>query len=272
MRQSSFLFGLLFLVAVGFFLGREAEARPDEWLGAAPEPGALVVVPLARYEVAAGDTLYRIAARYGVEAERIAAANSLSLNDPIYVGQFLTVPADGLTYRVVPGDTLWDIAQRYGVPLAELLKANGLAADMTLLPGTELVVPRAPGGGLAASDLLGWPVIGPISSPFGLRDERPHEGMDIAVPAGTPVRAAADGQVIYAGPAGAYGLLVILPHRDTCTTHYAHCSEIYVVRGEQVTAGQVIAAVGDTGRSTGPHLHFEVRLNGTPYDPADFLP
>ncbi|MGQ9512965.1 MAG: peptidoglycan DD-metalloendopeptidase family protein [Thermodesulfitimonas sp.] len=257
------------------FCSGRAVAQPDEWLGAPPEPALPVLGLPTCYRVAAGDTLCGIARRYGVGAALIARANGLSLSDPIYAGQYLLVPAGGLSHRVVPGDTLRDIACRYGVPVEEIVRANGLDAGAPLLVGAELLVPISPEipetQDRGDREPLSWPVPGPISSPFGLRDGRPHEGIDIAAPAGTPVRAAAGGQVIYAGPTGTYGLLVILQHDDARTTCYAHCDEVYVVPGQTVTAGEVIAAVGNTGRSTGPHLHFEVRVNGTPYDPVTFL-
>lgn len=275
MRRSSVFLVVILLLLTGVVLSGRAVAQPDEWLGAAPEPAAPVLSLPTYYRVAAGDTLCGIARRYGVGAALIAQANGLSLSDPIYAGQYLVVPAGGLTYRVVPGDTLWDIACRYGVPVEELLRANGLDAGASLLVGTELLVPvslDAPETqGRGDREPLSWPVLGPVSSPFGLRDGRPHEGIDIAALAGTPVRAAAGGRVVYAGPAGTYGLLVILQHDAARTTYYAHCNEVYVVPGQTVAAGEVIATVGNTGRSTGPHLHFEVRVNGTPYDPVPFL-
>lgn len=274
MRRSS-VFLVVILLLTGVVLTGRAVAQPDEWLGAAPEPAAPVLGLPTYHQVAVGDTLYGIARRYGVDAALLAAANGLSLADPIYAGQYLVVPAGGFTHRVVPGDTLWGIACRYGVPLEELLRANGLDADAPLLIGTELLVPISLEA-LKTQDCgdrepLSWPVLGPVSSPFGLRDGRPHEGIDIAAPAGTPVRAAAGGRVIYAGPAGTYGLLVILRHDAARVTYYAHCNAVYVVPGQTVAAGEVIATVGNTGRSTGPHLHFEVRVNGTPCDPVTFL-
>lgn len=116
-----------------------------------------------------------------------------------------------------------------------------------------------------------------VSSGFGLRldpfsgVERAHHGLDIAAPAGSPVRAAADGVVRYAGKRGGYGNVVILSHADGTETRYAHCKTLAVRPGDRVEAGADIATVGSTGRSTGPHLHFEVRRDGQPIDPATWL-
>jgi murein DD-endopeptidase MepM/ murein hydrolase activator NlpD len=98
-----------------------------------------------------------------------------------------------------------------------------------------------------------------------------HEGIDIAAPAGTPIRAAAAGTVIYAGWLGGYGNLIVLDHGSGLSTAYAHQSALAAGQGQQVAQGQVIGYVGDTGHSFGPHLHFEVRVNGVPVDPLGYL-
>lgn len=122
---------------------------------------------------------------------------------------------------------------------------------------------------------LRWPVEGRITRGFrpAAGGKRGHKGLDIAAPHGTEIRAAAPGRVRYTGNGiSGYGNLVILDHRGGVSTRYAHCSKILVKRGQRVRAGQVIARVGSTGRSTGPHLHFEVRLNDKPLDPLPLLP
>jgi murein DD-endopeptidase MepM/ murein hydrolase activator NlpD len=116
-----------------------------------------------------------------------------------------------------------------------------------------------------------WPVSGPVTSPFGMRWGRMHTGIDIGVPYGTPIRAAASGQVIYAGWMDGYGNLVFIDHGRGISTGYAHQSSIAVSNGQAVTQGQVIGYVGCTGHCFGPHLHFEVRVNGTPVDPLGYL-
>jgi murein DD-endopeptidase MepM/ murein hydrolase activator NlpD len=116
-----------------------------------------------------------------------------------------------------------------------------------------------------------WPVNGPVTSPFGMRWGRMHTGIDIGVPYGTPIHAAASGQVIYAGRMDGYGNLVFIDHGRGTSTGYAHQSSIAVSNGQTVTQGQVIGYVGCTGHCFGPHLHFEVRVNGTPVDPLGYL-
>jgi len=116
-----------------------------------------------------------------------------------------------------------------------------------------------------------WPVSGPVTSPFGMRWGRMHTGIDIGVPYGTPIRAAASGQVIYAGWMDGYGNLVFIDHGRGISTGYAHQSSIAVSNGQAITQGQVIGYVGCTGHCFGPHLHFEVRVNGTPVDPLAYL-
>jgi murein DD-endopeptidase MepM/ murein hydrolase activator NlpD len=116
-----------------------------------------------------------------------------------------------------------------------------------------------------------WPVRGPVTSPFGTRWGRMHTGIDIGVPYGTPIHAAASGQVIYAGWMDGYGNLVFIDHGRGISTGYAHQSSIAVSNGQTVSQGQVIGYVGCTGHCFGPHLHFEVRVNGTPVDPLGYL-
>ncbi len=118
---------------------------------------------------------------------------------------------------------------------------------------------------------LVWPVSGPITSPFGWRWGRMHEGIDIGVPYGTPIHAAAAGTVIYCGWEEGYGNLVVIDHGGNLATAYGHQSSIAVSCGESVAQGQVIGYVGCTGHCTGPHLHFEVRIDGNPVDPLGYL-
>lgn len=118
------------------------------------------------------------------------------------------------------------------------------------------------------------PVSGIITSRFGNRESirsYGHTGLDIAAPAGTPIRATAAGEVIFSGYSGGYGYVVKISHGNGIQTYYGHCSELYVSTGDTVEAGDVIAAVGSTGNSTGNHLHFEVRVNGEVVNPQNYL-
>ncbi len=127
------------------------------------------------------------------------------------------------------------------------------------------------GGGSPSAAGFVWPVLGPVTSPFGWRWGRMHEGIDIGVPSGTPIRAAAPGTVIYAGWLGGYGNLTVIDHGGGVATAYGHQSSLAAGNGASVAQGQVIGYVGSTGHSTGPHLHFEVRVNGVPHDPLGYL-
>jgi murein DD-endopeptidase MepM/ murein hydrolase activator NlpD len=125
--------------------------------------------------------------------------------------------------------------------------------------------------GTPSSSGLIWPVQGPVTSPFGMRWGRMHEGIDIGVPYGTPIHAAAAGRVIYCGWESGYGNLTVIDHGGGLATAYGHQSSIAVSCGQDVSQGQVIGYVGCTGHCFGPHLHFEVRVNGAPVDPLGYL-
>ncbi|MDQ3878448.1 MAG: peptidoglycan DD-metalloendopeptidase family protein [Actinomycetota bacterium] len=140
-----------------------------------------------------------------------------------------------------------------------------------LLQGDSASAPTAGNGTFI------WPVVGPITSPFGWRinpithSRELHPGMDIGVGYGTPIHAAGDGVVVFAGYANGYGNYTLIDHGGSLATGYGHQSEIDVSVGDVVTTGQVIGLVGCTGLCTGPHLHFEVRVNGSPVDPMPYL-
>ena len=127
------------------------------------------------------------------------------------------------------------------------------------------------GDGTPSAGGLIWPVSGPITSGFGWRWGRMHEGVDLAVPNGTPVVAAKAGVVIVAGWMGGYGNLVVVDHGGSISTAYGHNTSVTVGIGQRVEQGQLIAYSGSTGHSTGPHVHFEVRINGGAVDPMGYL-
>ena len=216
-------------------------------------------------------------------------------------------PQGGVFHHVKAGETLWRISRTYGASIEELLRENALADPSSLAEGSllfvrgaerELSVPPAdapssarteprpsrragpaqiPRAGsrpldpAARGEALSWPANGVLISGFGARERDQHDGIDLAAPEGTPIRAAADGVVIFAGQQRGYGNLVLLAHEGDLVTVYAHNSQNLVAPGRRVARGEPIARVGRTGNATGPHLHFEVRLGTHPRDPLGFL-
>ena len=158
-----------------------------------------------------------------------------------------------------------------------VLKARWAAAQArraaAIAAGLPPPLERPEGGPVA----FAWPVRGPITSPFGMRTDpvtgryQLHSGIDIGAGYGVPIQASADGIVIYAGWYGGYGNAIIIDHSSGLSTLYAHCSAMYVSEHQWIQRGQVIGSVGATGWATGPHLHFEIRVNGVPVDPLSRL-
>jgi peptidoglycan DL-endopeptidase CwlO len=144
--------------------------------------------------------------------------------------------------------------------------AQASAALASRLSGSGSFNPGPP----SAAGLI-WPVTGPVVSPFGWRWGRMHEGIDIAVPTGTPIHASAAGKVVYAGWMNGYGNLVAIDHGRGLSTAYAHQARIAVSLGQTVAQGQVIGYSDCTGHCFGPHVHFEVRINGATTDPMAYL-
>jgi len=159
-----------------------------------------------------------------------------------------------------------DALEQKSAELADQIRqAQQQAARASSASSTPPIVP--PSG----SGILGWPVSGSVVSGFGMRSGRMHEGIDITASSGTPVRSSAGGSVIYAGWLGGYGNLVVVDHGGGLSTAYAHNSSLASSVGQSVAAGQVIAYSGSTGNSSGPHVHFEVRVNGSAVDPLGYL-
>lgn len=270
-------FLLLFLAVIA--LAHPAAARLDELLvlpgsaaGTQAVPAMSTASQQALYEVKPGDTLSGIAAKNGVSTELLALVNGIENRDYLPVGQLLRLPEGLAVHLVKPGEVLTEIAGLYGTDVPAIVARNQLTDADRILAGQKLLIPL--GGDItkaAGQGSLSWPLVGAITSRFGLRDGRPHEGIDIAAGEGTPIRAAARGRVVFAGPRGTYGLAVIVDHGGGFTTLYAHCSKILVSVGSTVGPDTVIALAGNTGRSSGPHLHFEVRKDGVPYDPLLWL-
>jgi murein DD-endopeptidase MepM/ murein hydrolase activator NlpD len=159
----------------------------------------------------------------------------------------------------------------------EVERARLAAAQARRAAAIAAGLPPPPEPRVGGPVQFAWPVHGPITSPFGMRvdpisgEYSLHTGIDIGADYGTPIQSAADGSVIYAGWYGGYGYAIIIDHGGGFSTLYAHCSSIYVAVNQPVRRGQVIGAVGATGWATGPHLHFEIRINGKPIDPLTRL-
>ncbi len=151
-----------------------------------------------------------------------------------------------------------------------IAEANALAAEDAGIRG-QLAAAQGAGDTTPSSQGLIWPVSGPVTSPFGYRWGRLHAGIDIGVPYGTPIHAAASGTVVLAGWTGGYGNYTCIDHGGGLATCYGHQSSYAISSGAQVSQGQVIGYVGNTGHSFGAHLHFEVRIHGNPVDPLGYL-
>ena len=164
-------------------------------------------------------------------------------------------------------EALADTRETKAVLIAE---ANALAAEDSRIRG-QLAAVQGASDSVPSSQGLVWPVSGPVTSPFGYRWGRLHAGIDIGVGYGTPIQAAASGTVVLAAWTGGYGNYTCIDHGGGLATCYAHQSSYAVGAGAQVSQGQVIGYVGNTGHSFGAHLHFEVRINGGPVDPLGYL-
>ncbi|WP_424697915.1 murein hydrolase activator EnvC family protein [Gaiella sp.] len=207
------------------------------------------------------------------EAARVEAAVSSATTEQRGIVTRLVASRDALVAaRSEKTTTLASIRSDRDSTLAEIdaLEQQSAALEARIREAQQRSsVPAvvAPSG----SGVLGWPVSGPVTSGFGVRWGRMHEGIDIAVGEGTPVRAAAAGTVIYAGWMSGYGNLVAVDHGNGLSTAYAHNSSLAVSVGQSVAAGEIVSYSGNTGNSTGPHVHFEVRVNGSAVDPLGYL-
>lgn len=272
-------------------LGEDAEAFDDAIGGPTEEEAAFVVARVSgpqilTHVVQKGETLTRIAAQYGIDSNTILAANDLIDANVLTVGQKLSILTEpGAIHSVKRGESLWEIARMYQTDIDTIARVNQLSDPGRIRPQQQLVIPGVQaaniGSAIRSEQLLSadgkllrafsWPVTGRISSHYGPRWGRMHHGLDIAVNTGTPVKAAAKGRVSFAGNNGGYGLLVIIDHGNGVETRYAHNSRINVKVGQYVSRGDVVALSGNTGSSTGPHVHFEIRLKGNSVNPLNYL-
>lgn len=237
------------------------------------------------YEVKKGDTLSTVAKLFGVSQNTIVWANDLK-SKTISPGDVLVIlPMTGIKHTIKKGDTIASIAKKYKADTEDIAKFNGIATDAKLSVGTTILVPegeiavapapvRAPSKvktKILDSYITSTPdgfLIRPVNGGRRTQGIHGHNAVDIASFSGTPVMAAATGRVIVArnsGYNGGYGRMVIMIHDNNVQTVYAHLRSVYVTSGQDIAQGTVIGEVGNTGRSTGPHLHFEVRGAKNPF-------
>jgi murein DD-endopeptidase MepM/ murein hydrolase activator NlpD len=234
------------------------------------------------YEVREGDTLSQIASMFHVTSNTIRWANDLS--GPIKPGQTLIIlPVAGVKHTIKIGGTINDLAKMYKTDAREISLFNGIDVDAELKPGTEIIIPNgemhveekkgstkkkataAVSGKINTSGYFIHPV------PSGIKTQGIHgnNAIDVAAPIGTPLRAAAAGQAIIAkqdgGWHGGYANYVVIQHDNGTQTLYAHMNDVYVAPGTWLEQGEIIGEVGNTGNSTGPHVHFEVRGGKNPF-------
>ncbi len=258
-----------------------ADAGPNGGLPEVDEPG-VDHGAISLYEVRPGDTLASIASLFGVSVNTILWANNLSRGTKITIGQTLVIlPVSGVQHIVKAGDTISSIAKKYKGDPEEISIYNGLDEDAKLMVGQTIIIPDGeiapvPTATRPATSKLrgagGPPLVGyyiaPLSNYRKTQGLHGYNGIDLAAYYGAPVMAAADGDVIVArqgGYNGGYGSYVVIRHDNGTQTLYGHLSQVKVSVGQRVSQGFVIGSEGSTGRSTGPHLHFEVRGAQNPF-------
>jgi murein DD-endopeptidase MepM/ murein hydrolase activator NlpD len=256
---------------------------------AAPQAGTHVIVP--------GETIYSLARHYKLTPMAIAKANDVGLDHRVKIGDRIVIPGGRGIAAIAPAAPARPAQQavqppaqpgmRAAAPKPETVAAKPLAAPAApqrmaqaepvatanvATPAAEAAAEERPTG-TANSTSFRWPVRGRIIQGFGPKPSGgQNDGINVSVPEGTPIKAAEDGVVAYAGSElKGYGNLVLVRHANGFVTAYAHASELNVKKGETVKRGQVIGKAGSTGNVTGPQLHFEVRKGATPVDPAQYL-
>ena len=213
-----------------------------------------------------GVTLYRISLAYNVPIAKLMEANDLSSPSEIRIGQKLFIPGAKEVLQVEPS-----------VPLTDREKKDlehSLETEEKPLPMGPSGERRGKGPPWLGKELdIIWPIQGKINSPYGPRGKKFHYGIDISSPSYQEVKASMDGEVILArNSRKGYGKVVVLQHAHGYSTIYGHMNVIIAREGEAVRQGQAIGGVGSTGKSTGPHLHFELRRDGRTLDPLSVLP
>jgi len=256
----------------------------------APEPGSEPTRQPDKpriYTVREGDTVASVAAEFNISTNTILWANGLTARDIIKVGDNLTIlPTTGVLHTVDSGETVLALASKYDANTDDIINYNQLGDDAKLYIGQKIIIPDGyisppltpsrivsntapedsdiPSPAPAGEAGFIWPT---TSRHIAQYFRWGHTGIDIDNQVRPPVYAAAAGTVEFTGRLGAYGNLAIVNHGGGLTTYYAHLDKFYVSPGQSVAKGDAIAKMGSTGRSTGPHLHFEVRRSGQPVNP-----
>ena len=240
--------------------------------------GIVLAAGFQQHTIQRGETLSEIAQKYKVPLKLIIQANSIKSAHRIQTGKMLRIPSNPfarkeISYLVRPGDTLIGIANRHNVDWKVLQRLNRISSPRSLQIGTEIRIPHD--GIFGFRDPLRIPLV--VTSKYGYRPHpvtgrwRMHDGIDLRAAVGTRVYASKGGRVIFAGRRGGYGKLVGIEHEDNFTTWYGHLSRIRVKVGQIVNQGKVIGLSGNTGISTGPHLHFEIRYKGRSEKPTKYI-
>jgi murein DD-endopeptidase MepM/ murein hydrolase activator NlpD len=231
---------------------------------------------ISLYVVRQGDSLSAIAEMYGVSVNTIAWANNMSVKTPLKEGQTLVIlPVSGVRHTVAKGETIASIAKKYKGDAEEITQFNGLEAGK-LAVGETIIIPNGevtPAAGSKTNPIRGG---GPVYAGYYIRPTKGvktqglhgYNGVDIGAPLGTEILAAAAGRVIVSradGWNGGYGNYIVVEHANKTQTLYSHLSKNLVSVGQSVAQGEVIGLMGSTGRSTGSHLHFEVRGARNPF-------
>ena len=245
---------------------------------------ALQPVEFQKYTVKSGDNITRISKKFGLSnISTLIAVNNISNARKLQVGEVLKIPStDGVIHSVTKNETLAGIASKYGVPVEILLDVNDLSTSV-LQAGQNIFIPGARldtySLKMALGELFKCPITAKwrLSSPYGYRADpftgvrKFHTGMDLAAPTGTPVKATLDGKVVAVSFNQVYGNYVIISHINGYQSLYAHLHTTNVKVGQRLNQGEKLGLVGNTGYSTGPHLHFTVYKNGKLVNPQELI-
>jgi len=222
-----------------------------------------------------GETLWSIAHDHNVNIDTLIGANNIDNMNRIKPGDSLLIlPVKGILYKIGPGQNIESIAENFNINSDLIRNANNISKNKKAEIGRLVLIPSVkPEFGY--QDRLEKMLIAPansrISSYYGMRWGRMHEGVDYAVNTGTSIKAAGAGRVVFSGWSNGYGKTIIIEHRKGLRTLYAHNSQLLVRTGEWVKRNEVICYSGNTGNSTGPHLHFEVQINSRAVNPLNYL-